>query len=292
MTEVFGTRFSYGCLFDDGKLKGIMPCHFIDRPEEGIGCHSPPRHYETSYGGPLADTDDSSGSCLALAKAACAFGKMTVFTAPQGNDWPVPFLWKSSTLQTLYVDLSKSLDEIWNKSLDGKKRNMIRKAEKHNVEVVSGGEEYIDAYYDLVKQMVHRSGMGLKPREYYKGILKAFGPSGKAVVLLATTGGEAYSGGIFLFFNTTAYYWHSASASNRAALGQGELIQWRGIQLAKERGCLWYDLVGFEPERLPHIARFKLGFSRDTRPFKCISYTPLYSRIMNRIKNILGACIL
>ena len=120
----------------------------------------------------------------------------------------------------------------------------------------------------------------------YARVLETFWQSDAARVYLAFQDGQPLAGGIFLRFGSTAYYWHGANASGAPNLGQGELIQWHVIQWAKEKGCRWYDLVGVEKERLPRIAEFKLGFSRNLVPFRFVGHTPLRIRVLRRIATV------
>ena len=289
VSEVFGTQFLFLVQERGGCLRGLMPCHLVARSRRLVECHSPARMFETPYGGPVAVNPAANDTCLKLAKAASALKgsrHLALFTSPRSPPWPLPRGWKTAELVTACVDLAPALEDIWMHSVDGKRRNMIRKAKKHGVEVRYGGSDLVSIYYDLVQQMTRRAGITLHPREYYARVLETFWQSDAARLYLAFRDGQALAGGVFLRFGSTAYYWHGANASGAPNLGQGELIQWHVIQWAKEKGCRWYDLVGVEKERLPRIAEFKLGFSRNLVPFRFVGHTPLRIRVLRRIATV------
>jgi lipid II:glycine glycyltransferase (peptidoglycan interpeptide bridge formation enzyme) len=83
------------------------------------------------------------------------------------------------------------------------------------------------------------------------------------------------------------YFWVGATATLAENLGQGEALQWQVIQWAKGAGCEWYDLVGVDREHLPHIATFKLGFTRQIVTFQRVYYATVFSRALQRLEHSL-----
>ena len=80
--------------------------------------------------------------------------------------------------------------------------------------------------------------------------------------------------------------WKIANKQDSKNYGQGELVQWESIKLSKEMGSKYYDLCVVEPERLPTIAKFKLGFSKQVVPFYIVSKRSLFFKIINRAQNL------
>jgi len=60
------------------------------------------------------------------------------------------------------------------------------------------------------------------------------------------------------------------------------------MKWAKQSGAKYYDLCVVEPERLPNIARFKLGFSKNIVPFYYLTKRPFIFRILSRIQRIIS----
>ena len=62
---------------------------------------------------------------------------------------------------------------------------------------------------------------------------------------------------------------NNAGLKNKAAY----LAQWSVIQMAKERGCRFYDLGGIDPDKNPGVYHFKKGMGGQdvtvSGPFEC-----------------------
>ncbi|MDZ7336928.1 MAG: peptidoglycan bridge formation glycyltransferase FemA/FemB family protein [candidate division KSB1 bacterium] len=289
--EVFQTTCKYFLAHEGGRLVGVFPCHMLKQGPWLTVCYSPPRQYEVSYGGPVAVGSQAAKICAELVRAA---GRMQVgvvvqiFNSPKNTAWVNKSEWKKvTTFETAYVDLSQPLEAIWSLSLDGKRRNMIRKAERNGVCIKNVAIEGLDEFYPIVQKMCKRSGLSLKPKLYYRRILEAFEPQGKAKLFLGYMNDKPVVGGIFLRHQDVAYYWIGATDTEIGNFGAGELLQWHVIQWAKQSGCAWYDLVGIERERLPHIAIFKLGFTRHIEEFRHVNYASLLTRIIRRAQHLL-----
>jgi lipid II:glycine glycyltransferase (peptidoglycan interpeptide bridge formation enzyme) len=179
-----------------------------------------------------------------------------------------PFIksgYMSSEMYTSILSLQMPEEELW-MGLDGKARNMIRKAIKNNVHVVEGDESLVGEYYQMVIATFTRSQIKPQPESYYHRVIQDLGPKGMARLLLANHNNKFIAGAIFLFYKDTAYYWHGASYRDHLSVAPNELIQWELIKWARQNGYKNYDLVRIEPDRLPGIARFKISFGGKTVP--------------------------
>lgn len=291
VSQHFGTNFFYFLAYDGQKIIGAIPCHFVANGKFTTIAYSPPRIYEVSYGGPVTVGPNANETAKSLIKAVLKSHPNTfvdIFNSPLNTEWANHCEWeKLISFETAYVDLRPSLEEIWLSSIHSKRRNMIRKAQREGVEVKACGISELDTYYSIVQQMSQRTGLSMQPKSYYQAILEYFGSHGQARLYIAFHQGKALTGGIFLVYGPGCYYWVGATADGAPNLGQGELIQWQVIQWAKESGCQWYDLVGVEIKRLPQIARFKLGFTNETKTFHHINVGTIHGKIMRRIENLL-----
>ena len=292
VSKQFGSELFYFLAYSGQNIVGVLPCHFVRNSRYTWISYSPPRIFEVSYGGPVSIGPKAVEISKALAKAAVKIRTATflsIFNSPLNTKWAHHSgRTKVISFETAYVDLEPSLEQIWTSSINGKRRNMIRKAQREGVEVKTGSVSDLDIYYSIVREMSQRTGLKMQPMSYYQAILEHFGSRDQARLYIAYHKGKALAGGIFLRYGAGCYYWVGATAHNVRNLGQGELIQWEVIQRAKEAGCKWYDLVGIERQRLPQIARFKLGFSRDTRIFHHVSAGTLAGRIIRRVEDCLA----
>jgi lipid II:glycine glycyltransferase (peptidoglycan interpeptide bridge formation enzyme) len=83
--------------------------------------------------------------------------------------------------------------------------------------------------------------------------------------LTARHEGELLAGIIVAVKGEGAWYLYGASSDRKRNLMPSYGLQWRAIQLAKERGCRFYDLFGIPPSDDPQhpmhgLFRFKTGF--------------------------------
>lgn len=132
--------------------------------------------------------------------------------------------------------------------------------------------------------MHNKSGLKSKPETYYRDIMDIYFKKKQAVILLAEKDNEVISGIILIGNKYIMHYWQGASKKGVPNLGQGELLQWEAIKRAKQNRCHYYDLCVVEKERLPNIAIFKLGFSKNIVPFYHLTKKPMSFRILSRIQ--------
>ena len=163
---------------------------------------------------------------------------------------------------------------------------MIRKAEKSGISIISYGKEGLAVYYCLMVAMKNKTGLTEKAFDYYDRILNEYATE-KALVSIAYLNEQPVSGTIILGNTNVMHYWQGASANDVPNLGQGELLQWEAIKWAKSSGAKFYDLCVIEPERLPQIARFKMGFTKELLQFYCITKQTMPFRVINKIQNVL-----
>jgi len=69
-------------------------------------------------------------------------------------------------------------------------------------------------------------------------------------------------------------------------LDKGNCFNGKQSNGQRTKGVQYYDLCVIEPERLPHIAQFKMGFTKELIPFYCISKKSLYFRVINKLQNV------
>jgi lipid II:glycine glycyltransferase (peptidoglycan interpeptide bridge formation enzyme) len=160
---------------------------------------------------------------------------------------------------------------------------MVRKAQKNGVLVEKLDNLGLEDYFQLMTETYQRAGLEIKPKNYYSKVLEAYAPNRKAVVLLAKIHSNIISGVILLRNRHMCHYWLGANKKKEGNLGQGELLQWEAIKWAKENGSKYYDLCVVEHERLPQIARFKLGFAMRVVPFYLYRKKPLAYRILSKL---------
>lgn len=137
-----------------------------------------------------------------------------------------------------------------------------------------------------MRDMHKKAGLKEPPLHYYEKILDNYYTIGKALLLIAFYEEEPLSGVIIVGNNNVVHYWQGASRNEAPNLGQGELLQWEAIKWAKNKGAQYYDLCVIEPDRLPRIAQFKMGFTKELIPFYCISKRNFFFKVINKLQHV------
>ncbi|MCK5091907.1 MAG: GNAT family N-acetyltransferase, partial [Gammaproteobacteria bacterium] len=284
LTEQQHTEFAYNLAYNNlGKLIAVCPQHSIKKGLLTTTFSNPP-NLESFYGGWVYDQEQVSLDKLMSGFRLSFFESMTYWSMPQIVDDSYCNMEGIKAWRTPVIDLSVAEDDIWMGVINQKRRNMVRKAEKTGVKIDMVGEECLDEFFSLMEKTYGNAGIALKSRDYYFNILKEYYQQGNGLLLLARVDSEAISGIIVLRNRHICNYWIGASDKGSKNLGQGELLHWQAIKWAKQAGSLYYDLSIVNPEKLPHIAKFKLGLSKNTVPFYLISKRKLGYRIMSRLR--------
>jgi len=169
---------------------------------------------------------------------------------------------------TVILDIRPS-EEAMLASMKHKTRYNIRLSFRKGVEVSESGEEDVDIWYDLYRSTADRDRIAIHSREYYREQFRlASSYEGKGPtyrLLLARHDGDLLAGIIVAVWGKTAWYLFGASGDIKRNLMPAYALQWRAIQMARQRGCETYDLFGIPPSSDPNhpmhgLFQFKTGF--------------------------------
>ncbi len=169
---------------------------------------------------------------------------------------------------TTIVELGPSDQELL-KAMHAKTRYNLRLAERKGVTIRMATVAELPQWYALYQETAARDKIAIHSLEYYRALFETMQSSAERhpqlFMLLAEAEGECLSGIIVAIWGNMATYLYGASSNRRRNWMAGYLLQWRGMQLARERGCRYYDLYGIPPRHDPRHAmsglyRFKVGF--------------------------------
>lgn len=169
---------------------------------------------------------------------------------------------------TVILDIRQSEEAILS-SMKSKTRYNVRLSLKKGVSVEEGGEEMLGAWYRLHEQTAARDRIAIRSLRYFRDLFAAArtytGKPPDHRVLLARAQGLILGGIILGIWGKHAWYLYGASAGTHRNLMSNYALQWRGIQIARERGCVDYDLFGIPPSDDPGhpmagLYQFKTGF--------------------------------
>jgi lipid II:glycine glycyltransferase (peptidoglycan interpeptide bridge formation enzyme) len=223
---------------------------------------------------------------------------------------------------TVILDLGAGEDQLL-AAMKGKTRYNIGLAAKKGVEIsivrsqpaepgLPPGEpgksvagEILDSalaeWYRLYEETARRDRITLHSKDYYKALFSLAGSYGEGApeLYLLTAGheGELLAGIIVAVMGEGAWYLYGASSDRKRNLMPSYGLQWRAIQLARERGCRFYDLFGIPPSEDPQhpmhgLFRFKTGFGgRVLNRLGCydVSMRPLPYRLYRAAEHLRSA---
>lgn len=236
------------------------------------------------YGGPLINYKSNNNSKIqeslqSFMKEYFEFAKKRNYVCefirfhPILKNWE-PFLegfQKTITLEhindTVQIDLSKDLDQIWQEIRKGHKYN-IKKTERENceVKVFENPSEYdIDAFISLYHQTMKNNCASNKYFFTPSFIKDHFSRLSTALIRVDYCG-QLIGASMFIAGNSFVHYHLSGSNKDYKGVYPSELIIWNAIKWAKERKFRIFHLGGGLGKNDP-LFNFKKGFSQITAPF-------------------------
>lgn len=286
VSDVFNTELSYFLAFNvSNQIIGCCSMHTIKKGFLKL-TYSNPAIYEVPYGGWVFDDTQVKVKDLLRNTRISSIESLTYWSNIQiVDDVYNNLVFKTSPRQSAVIDLSMDEDLIWEKIINPKKKNKIRKAIKSGICIKVKGIEGLESYYELLKDMSEGSGLKPKPRIYYEKILRFYSKNNQAKILLAEKDKKIISGVVLIGNTNVMHYWQGASKTGIPNLGQGELLQWEAIKWSKKSKSDYYDLCVIEKERLPGIAAFKTGFTKQIVVYYYLTKRSLNYRILSKISN-------
>ena len=191
-----------------------------------------------------------------MAPEAIVTGSSLVLFAEQGFRQFSPVAWESA-----WIDLGLELGAL-RKQLDGKWRNMLSFSERAALQLDIGSD---DQLFDWMiaryrENMQHKKFRGL-PIGLLRGLRHHLENESQPIVLRALAGGEAVAGICLIPHGTAATYLLGWNGPTGRKLKANQYLLWQAIAHLKQRGLRWFDLGGFDEQRNPGVAAFKLGLN-------------------------------
>lgn len=145
-------------------------------------------------------------------------------------------------------------------------RYNIRLAGRKGVTIRRGqGDADFDAFYRIYETTKERDQFFIHNKEHYRNVLRLFSKGEHAALFLAEYNGEVIAATIVLWLGRWSWYMYGASSNEQRERMPNHLLQWTGIQWAKEQGCWYYNFRGIsdileEGQELWGVYLFKRGF--------------------------------
>ena len=169
---------------------------------------------------------------------------------------------------TIFMDLKKDADVLLGE-MKSKTRYNIHLSKRKGVQVRSLGMESLAIWYELYRQTAARNNFFLHDISYFKIVLSAkandtLSPA-DVYLLVAEVDGMPLSAMFLVVSANRGTYLYGASATDNRNYMASYALQWRAMEIAKEKGCTEYDFFGIAPQADPShpmygLYRFKSGF--------------------------------
>ncbi|MFC4313308.1 FemAB family XrtA/PEP-CTERM system-associated protein [Steroidobacter flavus] len=218
-----------------GEIRGVLPLTFVASPLFGrVLCSMP----FVNYGGPVSI---DAAATEALVRAA----------RDKANELKADYLELrcASAIETdmavstrkisMHIELAPDPDTLWNK-FASKHRTNIRRAQKNNLEVRSGGMELLDVFYSVMEQSWRSLGTPFYARSYFETILKAL-PEYTSIFVCSqgtTPVAVAFNG----YFNGMVEGLWAGGTELSRPLQANYVLYWEMMRDACVRGCTRYHL--------------------------------------------------
>lgn len=184
-------------------------------------------------------------------------------------------------------ELLSGMKEKWryNIRLAGRKGITVRRGE---------GQADLDAFYRIYETTSERDQFFIHDKSHYQDVMKLFGEDDHAALFLAEYEGKPIAGTIVLWLGRWSWYMYGASSNEQRERMPNHLLQWTGMQWAREKGCWYYNFRGIpdileEGQELWGVYLFKRGFGgyaiRSLETHDLI-YQPIFYEAYRRLLDI------
>lgn len=201
--------------------------------------------------------------------------------------------YRSKTNMFIQLDF-KSEEVLW-LSLPKKTKNMVRKAEKGDLNLHQGWDN-LAGFYDVYQSRFLEKGLAIKPLAYFQEIQNKF--EGKSDLFTLTKDGRVVAGMIFLQSGKTVTYLYNASEDEATRDGGNNLLMWEAMKRYHANGALEIELGESTPDGPVYNFKKRLSKNIDEKEIYYIDlsfskaaspniFNRVVARILRSIYNVL-----
>ena len=181
-----------------------------------------------------------------------------------------------------YLDLNRSLDDVWKGFHRQSIRHKISKALKNNINVrVAESEDDLKKFYRL--HLIARKRLALPPQpfKFFNSLWQNFYASGRLFLILASKNNTPMSGLICFRFKDRVSAEYLATDNQFLNLNPNHLLYWEAIQMAHGNGFSIFDL-GRTSSFNTSLMAFKGKWGANVIDLPTFYYPPEVSKRMDR----------
>ena len=163
-------------------------------------------------------------------------------------------------VDSLFLDLRLTNEELL-AGMHPKGRYNLKLAQKHGVQVrVSNDLADLRTFYELFDTTAQRGEFFAEPYSFFLNLGATHFPENHASLLIAEWEGAPLASILTVAFGRRTTYLYGGSTRTHREKMPNYLLHWTAVQIARERGCLEYDLYGYDP--FDHPNHPYAGFTR------------------------------
>lgn len=192
---------------------------------------------------PLIDSEEELGWLLSSLKEERDDGQekyLEIRSIAEGAGVP-SCLGGSTTFCLHRLDLRPSLDDLFHAFHTSCIRRKIARAQREGVTYEEGtSEEFLQRFYQLTVLTRRRQQIPPQPLAWFRNLIACMGDRLK--IRLASHGGRPVAGILTIRYKNTMTYKYGCSDPRFHRIGSMQLLMWKSIQDAKNRGLLEFDM--------------------------------------------------
>lgn len=183
---------------------------------------------------------------------------------------------------TVYLDLTKGIEKIWKEDIKSKNRNMIRKAEKNELNIeISYDYELFKLIYKKTMEKVDADDYYYFDDKYYENIKE----NDNCVLLSVKREDKVIASAMFMGYGDYFHYHLAGSLREELKYSPNNLLLWEAIKYAVKKGYKKMHFGGGLTDSLDdNLFKFKSSFSKEYTDFyigKRIHNKQVYEHLIN-----------
>jgi serine/alanine adding enzyme len=234
LTNSFSVIPKYALAEHGSKIVGILPAVLMKSVLFGRFMISLPW---LDYGGPLAESDDIAVG-LTNFEISAARQERCRFLELRAVRHLMPGLVNKDQKYAFLLDLTPGEQDVW-KSIDGKAKNQVRKAEKSGLTVEFGGNQLLNDFYKIFTHNMRDLGTPVWPRNLYSEQFRYF--NNDIEIALVKLAGMPIAAAILLHYQDYSIVPSASSYRKYRNLNPNNLLYWEVIKHCIAKGSRVFD---------------------------------------------------
>ncbi|MDD1779127.1 MAG: GNAT family N-acetyltransferase [Candidatus Helarchaeota archaeon] len=251
------------------------------------------------YGGPCAQNQETTKSLILKTQELAQILKVDYIEIRHPDESSFKLFEEENFIRrdeyfTFIINLTIKLSELW-KNIGDKNRNMVRKAEKNNIQVLTASSKNdLKTFYGIYLETMKNLGSPPQPFTFFSKMWDLFYPE-HLVLPMAIYDGECIACGICFTYKKIIHHAYSCMLRDYSNLGGNVLIQWWIIKYGHDHS---YTIMDFGRTRenagnfrfkkhwhgqmikMPYFYKFVNGKLDERQEIKYKSISNLWRRYM------------